>query len=328
MTVGNRGLTLLSAAVFCLGFASAPSSYAVETPWYAAAFKNMLRAVNLDGKPESQGQRENEKPAENPYFSKVVKEENTITLRGQVPSEGDLKILQGVVAATSPGATFVDKTKVSANVPDRDTWLAGMTFSLRQLSKLQSGSAVLRNNLITLDGVTKADDDFAAVQQKLTEEVPKGLVLEQVGVRPPAVRPFVWLAQLQHGSLSLSGHVPSEFDQTLFTYAQTLFQNIKVSNAMASAGGAPEDWISAAKLSLDMLTLLQQGNVTLNDRVIKLDGVFASSGMSDFLNEYRQRLPKGFKLETNILEPASRTPAVRAEETNLAARRAAGALNP
>lgn len=325
MVVLNRGLTVLSATVFCLGFASATSTYAtVETQWYAQAFENMLRSVNLDGKSEAQPKSA---PVDSQYFSRVVKEDNTITLRGQVPSEGDLKILQGVVAATSPGATLVDKTKVSGNVPDRDTWLAGMTFSLRQLSKLQSGSVILRNNLITIDGVTKVDDDFVAVQQKLAEEVPKGLVLEQVGVHPPAVRPFVWLAQLNNGILNLGGHVPAEFDRTLFTYAQTLFQNNKVSNAMASAVGAPDDWISAAKLSLDMLTLLRQGSVTINDRVIRLDGVLASPGMTEFLNGYRQRLPKGFKLEANILEPALHIPAVRADETSLSVRKPA-VLNP
>jgi hypothetical protein len=111
-----------------------------------------------------------------------------------VPSEGDLKILQGVAAATSPGPALVDKTK--ANVPDRDSWLAAMTFALRQLAKLDTGTVFLSDASIAIDGVTKADDDFSAVQKKVKDEVPKGLAL-QISLRPAEVRPFIWLAQIQ-----------------------------------------------------------------------------------------------------------------------------------
>ena len=113
-----------------------------------------------------------------------------------VPSEGDLKILQGVAAATSPGAALVDKTKANANVPDRDSWLAAMTFALRQLAKLDTGTVFLSDASIAIDGVTKADDDFSAVQKKVKDEVPKGLAL-QISLRPAEVRPFIWLAQIQ-----------------------------------------------------------------------------------------------------------------------------------
>ena len=57
-----------------------------------------------------------------------------ITLKGDVPTDGDLKILQGVAAATSPGTAFTDKSRLNASVPDRDAWLAAMTYALRQLA--------------------------------------------------------------------------------------------------------------------------------------------------------------------------------------------------
>ncbi len=326
MRAGNRGLAVASAALVFFSFASAPPSYSmVDKPWYSGVFSG-VRAVHLDGKSGTEAPREADKQAEQPYVSRIIKQDNTITLKGQVPSDGDLKLLTGIVAATSPGATFVDKTKPNANVPDRDTWLAAMTFALRQLAKLENGSAILRDTVITIDGVTRAEDDFSTIQKKLREEVPKGLVL-QVGLRPAAVRPFIWFAQIQPGYVSLSGYVPNEMDQVLLSYVQTQFQNAKIDNAMAFAVGAPEEWLAAAKLSLDMLALLQTGSATLSDRVIKVDGIYASSEMAELFKLYRQKLPKGFRLEASVTPPVSRATPARVEDV-MAVHAAPAALNP
>ncbi len=67
---------------------------------------------------------------------------------------------------------------------------------LRQLAKLDTGTVFLSDASIAIDGVTKADDDFSAVQKKVKDEVPKGLAL-QISLRPAEVRPFIWLAQIQ-----------------------------------------------------------------------------------------------------------------------------------
>ena len=241
-------------------------------------------------------QKDAAKQIEQAYLSRLTKaEEGTITLRGQVPSESDLKILQGVAAATSPGASVIDKSRVNANVPDRDTWLAAMTFALRQLGKLQSGSAVLHNTAIIIEGVTKADDDFSAVQKKLREEAPKGLNL-QVALKPHDVHPFVWIAQLQQGTLNLTGYVPDQQDQVLCAYARELFQNVKVNNGMEVAKGEPQDWLAATKLSLEMLSLLFSGNVAIIDNVIKLDGIYSSPAMVELFSAYSKRLPPGVQV--------------------------------
>ncbi len=174
--------------------------------------------------------------------------------------------------------------------------------------------------------MTKADDDFAAVQKKLREEAPKGLNL-QVALKPHDVHPFVWLAQLQQGSLTLSGHVPDQQDQILCAHAQTLFQNLRVNNSMEFAKGEPQDWLAATKLALEMLSLLYSGNVEVNDNVIKIDGIYSSPAMVDLFKAYSKRLPRGYKLETSILEPVARAP-LRADDVSLAARDSQTSLNP
>jgi hypothetical protein len=318
MRLGNSDLSIFSTALLCFAtFVTTPSEAVPQRPWYLAAFDRVLRVVVSNDTDVLASQKDAAKQIEQAYLSRLTKaEEGTITLRGQVPSESDLKILQGVAAATSPGAAVIDRSRVNANVPDRDTWLAAMTFALRQLGKLQSGSAVLRNTAILIEGVTKADDDFAGVQKKLREEAPKGLNL-LVALKPHDVHPFVWIAQLQQGTLNLTGYVPDQQGQDLCAYARSLFQNVKVNNGMEVAKGEPQDWLAVTKLSLEMLSLLFSGNVAISDNVIKFDGIYSSPAMVELFHAYSKRLPPGFKLETRITEPVAKAPAP-AEDVSLA----------
>jgi hypothetical protein len=326
MTVGRLNLTVFSSALLCFGTIWTTSSQALpQKPWYLAAADRFLRIVHNES--PAQPVAAADKQLDQNYFSHVTKEESTITLKGDVPSDGDLKILQGVAAATSPGATLVDKSRVNANVPDRDVWLAAMTFALRQLGKLEHGSAQLRNNFIAINGVTKAGDDFAAVQKKLRDEAPKVLNL-QVALKPHDVHPFVWFAQLQPGTLNLSGHVPDKQDKMLCDYAQNLFQTLKVNNTMEFAKGEPRDWLTATQVALDMLSLLYAGSAAINDNLVRLEGIYSSPAMVAVLKSYSEKLPAGFKLETNILEPVARAPVMRAEDVSFAAHNAAASMNP
>jgi len=329
MRLGNTDLTVFSSALFC--FATLVSSSPEAAPQRlgsVAVVDRLLQVVANEAQADKTPPKEAAKQIEQAYLSRLTKEGGTITLGGHVPSESDLKILQGVAAATSPGASVIDKSLVNTNVGDRDTWLAAMTFALRQLSKLQSGQATLKNAAIVIEGVTKADDDFAAVQKKVREEAPNGLNVH-LALKPHDVYPFVWAAEMRPGTVNLSGYVPDKQAQILCAHAQNIFQNVKVNNGMEVAKGEPRDWLDATKIALDMLSLLYSGNVSISDHVVRIDGYFSSPSMVDVFKSYSKKLPEGFRLETKIPEPVVRAPAAaRAEDVSFAAHEARASMNP
>lgn len=326
MTAGRLNLTVFSSFLFCFGTICAmPVQAASQKPWYRSAMDRVLLAVNNDGEAALEPKNAKAK-ADQAYFSRIIKDENTITLKGDIPSDGDLRILQGVAAATSPGAGFADKSRLNASVPDRDAWLAAMTFALRQLARLEHGAASLRGSSIMIEGVTKSGDDFAAVQMKLRDEAPKGLNI-QTAVKPHDDHPFIWVAQLHPGSINLAGHVPHQQDRELCDYAQNLFQNLKVDNGMESAEGQPRNWLEATKAALDMLSLLYAGTAAVSDNTIRLEGIYSSPAMVALLKVYSQKLPAGYRLETHILEPVAKAPG-RTEDVSLAAHTALPQINP
>lgn len=311
-TGNGAGAAFMRAAVFCSAIAIALP--AVATPLQmlcgVSAPAGHVRKVNSQpGQIAGQdnGGSERREAGEKPYTSRLVKDGGSITLRGNVPSEDDKKTIQGVIAATFPTANFVDKAKIDKDVPSRDDWLAGMNFALRQLAKLERGTAHVRNNEVSFEGAAQTEQDFRRMQQRLREEVPNGVILGEVALKPPSVSPFVWLAQMQAGSVSLSGHVPLELDNHLFIYAKSLFGSFQVSNSMALAVGAPDDWLNAAKVSLNILSMLEQGTVIVTDRLITVDGVLGRSYTVENVRALREQLPKGFKLETSVLAAAAET---------------------
>jgi OmpA-OmpF porin, OOP family len=328
MRVGNTNLTVFSSALFCFAtFFTGPLEAAPQAEWYTAVFDKFFHAVNSESQAAKTPPKEAARQIEQAYLSRLAKENGTITVGGHVPSANDLKILKGVAAATSPGASVVDNSRVNVNVGDRDTWLAAMTFALRQLSKLQSGTAVLRNTAIVIEGVTKADDDFASVQKKVREEAPKGLYVH-VALKPHDVHPFVWLAQLQPGALTLSGHVPDRQDKILCAHAQTLFNNLKVNNSMEFAKGEPQEWLAASKVALEMLSLLYSGSVAISDTTVRIDGVYSSPAIVDLFKSYSKRLPNGFTLQSKVLETVAGAPAARADDVSFAAHESHASMNP
>jgi len=330
MTVGRLNLTVFSSALFCFGTIYATLAQAVpQRPWYRVAFDHVLRVVHSDTQNGAAPLAEPAKQPVQPYVSRITKDAGTITLKGDVPSESDLKILQGVVAATSPGAAFIDKSRVNTNMQDRDHWLAAMTFALRQLGKLERGAAVLSGNSIAIEGVTKSGDDFASMQKKLKDEAPKGVDLH-AAVKPHDVQPFVWTANLQRGTLTLSGNVPDRQDGVLFEYARSVFQhsNVNVSSSMEPAKGEPENWLAASEVALDMLSLLSTGSAGISGNVIKLEGVYTSPSVADLLKTYSQRVPAGFMLQTNIMAAMGTASTARAEDVSLAAQTSSASLNP
>jgi OOP family OmpA-OmpF porin len=203
-----------------------------------------------------------------------------------------------------------------------------MNFALRQLAKLENGNAVLRDNEISFEGAAKNEQDFKLLQQKLHEEVPNGIMLRGAALKPPSVSPFVWLAQLHSGSVNLSGHVPLESDSDLIVYARSLFGTLQVSNSMAWALGAPKGWVDAAKLSLNILNLLQQGTVILTDKIITVDGILNPSHTPEQVKAFANLLPEGFKLEFSVVEASQAIHPAAAGEIAVAAKRTLSNILP
>jgi hypothetical protein len=249
------------------------------------------------GAPQTEGEKRQD-PA---YVFRVSREKNQLKLRGTIPSAADQKTVIGMVRASFPGLKVSEKTQIDERGPDREAWLGGVSFALRQLAMLDTGVAVLHNTELSLHGVAGSTEKYAAVQSALTTEVPRGVELKGAVIAPPSVQPFTWFAKFRQGGLALSGHVPNKAEQdALNGLAEELFPGSHVVSAMEVAAGEPAGWGSAVRQCLRVLSRLEAGSLTVSDSNVQIEGVAADETQMKSAQELGRALPVGFKVENSV----------------------------
>jgi hypothetical protein len=255
-------------------------------------------AVAAEGAQAGADQGKDKQPQ---YVFRVSRDKDQLRLRGAIPSAADQKTVIGMVKASFPGLSVSERTRIDSQGPDREVWLGGVSFALRQLALLDTGTAELSNSELSLKGVAGSPEKYEAVQNALNEELPRGVKLKGAAITPPSVRPFTWFAQLHQGGLALSGHVPDKAEQeALAGLAGELFPESPLVNVMEVAAGQPAGWGSAVRQCLRVLSQLQSGSLAVSDLSVRIDGVAADEDRLKSAQELGRTLPTGFQVENGV----------------------------
>ncbi|MEZ5910402.1 MAG: OmpA family protein [Hyphomicrobiaceae bacterium] len=197
-----------------------------------------------------------------------------IKLSGFVPNEESKKAIIGLVKATFPGHEVDDRTKLARGAPDRKVWFGGVSFALKQLSRLKRGQVDLENIDLTVTGEAVDAPSYKSVQSALRGGLPSGVKLKADRVTPPVMSPYLWGAQFAGGRLTLSGHVPSEaVRERLYAAVKRHFPKAGLLDRMELAAGEPDSWIAGIEVILREMARLESGTAKLEDATLSLRGV-------------------------------------------------------
>src|SRR5918992_1624714 len=131
------------------------------------------------------------------YVWSAALRDNRLRLSGFVPNENTRKAIIGAAKATFPGRDIDDRMKLARGAPTTDVWLGGVSFGLKQLARLKSGSRVdLDGTGLVVEGETEDFTAYHSVKSALVNHMPHGIKLKSEKVLPPAVKPYRWLANL------------------------------------------------------------------------------------------------------------------------------------
>ena len=147
-------------------------------------------------------------PKIEPFNWSARRRGNRIRLAGYVPDRATRQAVLGLTKAAMPGLEVVDRMHTARGVPSPDTWLAGLSFALKQLSLLRQGDARFDDMALTISGEAEDTAAFKAVNMALKSGLPKGTKLSSAQITGPAVSPYTWSAQFAGGQLVLGGYVP------------------------------------------------------------------------------------------------------------------------
>ena len=131
---------------------------------------------------------------------------------------------------------------------------------------------------------------------------------------PPIIDPFVWRATHVNGELKFAGYVPSQVGRDkVYMIAAERFPDTVILGALEIAGGVEfeQDWITAATIGLQALSLLEAGEVSAENAQFSITGTSDDEGVEGVMAALTGGAPAGYSfdnvltiVEPEIIEPA------------------------
>jgi outer membrane protein OmpA-like peptidoglycan-associated protein len=241
-------------------------------------------------------------PRVEPYLWYATRRGDRVRLHGHVPSRVTRQTIIGMTTAALPGVEVVDRMRTARGVPPTDTWLAGLSFALKQLAALKRGEVRLEDLALTVSGEAENAAEYRAVTAALKGSLPKGITLARMHVAAPVVSPYTWSAQFAGGQLVLSGHVADDSAKAeLLAAAATAPAGTGVVDRLEAARGAPTDFAGVAAVLIKQIVKLQSGNAEMKDTAVTVGGVAVDEVQVQGVREaLRTLMPPAFKLTDQI----------------------------
>jgi outer membrane protein OmpA-like peptidoglycan-associated protein len=236
------------------------------------------------------------------YVWSAVRQGSSLRLQGMVPNEASRQAILSLGRTALPDVRIDDEMRLTRGVPSGETWMSGVSFALRQLQQLRSGSAKLEELRLSLTGEASSVESYRAVKAALAGDVPRGVRLVEDSVSAPTARPYTWTARHSGSQLALLGHYPSERAQSdILQSVRSLFPRARASDRMEPGSGAPAQFAGAVSESLKLLARLDEGAAELRDTTLTLTGVAPDDITAEAVRRsLRSAMPAGIRVSDAI----------------------------
>lgn len=249
-------------------------------------------------------------PERHPFTFSAVKDGKAIALDGYVPSEQALNAILAAAQATGAQVGGRERLRRARGAPPGD-FAAHVAFGLKQLAQLPSGRITLSDGAIAIEGRAPDLTTFEALSSVMHGPLPEGMTLARFAVRPPVAAPFSWSASREGNTLRLSGYVPSdEARAQVLAALKAELPGVAVKDDTHLADGAPSTdlWLKAVRFAAVQLKDLPDGQMSLSDSAISMDGTAPTFAVFDALNAARKAPPEGFQVARFAVTPPRASP--------------------
>ena len=214
-------------------------------------------------------------PIVKPFVWSASHTGNQVVLTGFVPGERARTELLAAAKGAFPRSTIVDRMELGEGAANGH--IAAVGNALKQLALLEEGSAEIRDQALSLQGLATDAQIADAARQGLGKGAPSGFktteAIKTKIVVPKAVSPYTTSIAADANALVLSGFAPSEaLREQLAQAARSRFPGRRVDNQLEIAPGAPDSWLKCFDGGLAGLSRVGGGKLALIDRRIDVAG--------------------------------------------------------
>ena len=250
-------------------------------------------------------------PKVDPYVWSAALRGNRVRLLGYVPTNDARSTIIGVTKASFPDREIDDRLDLARGAPDNNVWLGGIGFAIKQLGGLKQGTVNIRGTGLTIEGEAHGSAQYKSVKGALRSGLPSGITLIADRVLPPVVSPFVWSAKRSGNQLLLTGHVTDDtLREQIFALAKKTFPRLAIVKRLEPAQGAPQGLAGVAKAALEQLAMLNNGEVALSDRKLRIIGEAPDQSTAVAVVKAFRAVATGFDFAEAITYPRPKPAAV------------------
>ncbi len=238
-------------------------------------------------------------------WSADARGDGRVVVKGFVPNEDARKAVMSSAADVFPKAQIIDEMKLARGAPDRDAWVAGATFGLKQIAQLKRGNAELNALDLSVVGEAGTVQAYRGVRQALATAMPGGIKLAFEKIAPPTIDPYLWSAKSNGSQVVIGGFTPSEQARSnLGAGAKRLFTKAEVTDKSELASGAPEGFEKATLIALSQLSLLRSGAADIKGRDFTFSGEAADEAAAAAVRKtIKSDVPQNYKITEQIRYP-------------------------
>lgn len=246
----------------------------------------------------------------------ALSESGSVVLTGYVPAEQTRRAVINAVRATFPDAPINDRMELARGAPDRDLFLTGIGYGLKQLAVLKVGRVDLEGTALTLEGEAPDLATYRTLGSSIRAGLPAGITLANARIRGPAVSPYSWGAAVSGNQVVFKGYVPDEaVREAVFAEAKKRFPRYAIVDRVELGGGAPDGFAKMAIGSLENLARLEEGSASLTGRAVVLKGRAPNEEAAlDVRRSFPAAMPPGLEAKADIEAPKKVAAAPEAPE--------------
>jgi outer membrane protein OmpA-like peptidoglycan-associated protein/osmotically-inducible protein OsmY len=240
--------------------------------------------------------------AVSPYGWQGERTDGKVVLSGYVPSAEERDDVAATARTMFAGLTVDDRVRVAAGEPRMD-WIGAIHFAMGQLARLSRGKVAVADKAYSITGDAADADAYGAILDANGKTLPASLELKGADVKAPRVTPYRFVATRQGAGVAMSGYAPDAGDrEAIFTEAHRKFGAVEISGDLKFASGAPDGFVGAVSVALQVLSRVAGGHVELDGKALTIDGlVFQPAALEEIADTLDTSLPDGFVVAANTL---------------------------
>ena len=237
------------------------------------------------------------------FAIEILRNDAGVSLIGLIPAATDRDALSSQIQDIADGRNVTDLLE-SGDYPTPDGWRAALNFALTALEQLPRSKISVAPSVVTITAISDSLEHKREIEQQLRQRRPDDVDLSLNVTAPrPVVSPFITRFNLTEEGASFDACTADTIDARKIILTAASKAGLTEHTTCSIALGVPSrTWGKTVAMTIESLTELGGGTVTISDTDITLTGVNGTSQaeFDEIVGRLENALPDVYALEASL----------------------------